>query len=279
MIGWGSCAGPRRALRSPSEPAVAFGTGMDLTDPAQRRIFFEVHDGLPREAPGSAASTARALAMVGDGGRLRQVLDVGCGPGMQTLDLADRLAQTPIVAVDLYLGYLQELRRRAVQRGRAARVLAVRADMARLPFAANTFDLIWCEGAAYVVGVEQALRAWRPLLRSGGRIAFTELVWLRDDPPAAVRAHWAGYPGMQNCNGIRAAIDRAGFERLGDFVLPDRDWWDDYYGPLGQRIDLLRRRYSGDETAARVLHGCAAEIELYRRYPGCYGYAFFVAAI
>ena len=35
-------------------------------------------------------------------------------------------------------------------------------------FAASSFDVIWCEGAIYNMGVEAALKDWRRLLVRGG---------------------------------------------------------------------------------------------------------------
>ena len=252
---------------------------MNLSDPVQRRIFFEVHRDLPREAPGSTASTAQALDLAGDAAHAMAVLDVACGPGMQTLALADRLPLAQIIAVDLYGPYLGEVRRRAAGAGSGPRIHPVCADMAHLPFARGSFDLVWCEGGVYLLGVESALQAWRELLRPGGRIAFTDAVWLRDGAPAAVRSFWQEYPGMQDVAGVRAAIRRAGLETVGDFVLPERDWWDSYYSPMERRIESIRQRCPDDAVATGVLDECQAEIDLYRRYAEWYGYAFFIASV
>jgi ubiquinone/menaquinone biosynthesis C-methylase UbiE len=44
--------------------------------------------GLPRQGPGDAESTRRALALVPGIGPATRVLDVGCGTGLQTRVLA-----------------------------------------------------------------------------------------------------------------------------------------------------------------------------------------------
>jgi len=54
---------------------------MDFADPQVRRVFFDVHHGLPREGPGNRACTARALALAGALPERAIVLDVACGPG------------------------------------------------------------------------------------------------------------------------------------------------------------------------------------------------------
>lgn len=50
-------------------------------------LFFEIHAGESREGPGSSETTERALRLAGGGG-FGRIIDIGCGPGWQTLDLA-----------------------------------------------------------------------------------------------------------------------------------------------------------------------------------------------
>lgn len=246
-------------------------------DESVRAAFFALHDGLPREAPGSRESTARALAQALPLPAAPRVLDIGCGPGMQTMDLAELLPGASIVGVDLHPAFVAETRRRAEERGVAQRVEAHEADMTALPFEDASFDLVWCEGAAYVMGLPAALAAWRRLLRPGGRLALTEAVWLTDDPPPLVRQWWhGGYPAMTNVPGCRAIIERAGYELRGDFVLPASAWWGEYYGPLQARIEALAATSAGDPAVARVLDEQRREIAMYERHGDCYGYAFFV---
>jgi SAM-dependent methyltransferase len=251
---------------------------MDFNDPHQRRIFFEIHRGLPREGPGNRASTARALSLAGALPPAPRVLDIACGPGMQTMDLASLLPAARITAVDLHEPFLEELRRRADAAGVADRIEILQADMAALPFAHDSFDLIWCEGAAYIMGVANALRAWRPLLRAGGKLALTEAVWLKADPPEPVRRCWAEYPAMADTDSNRKLVRDCGFRLLGDFVLPDAAWWDDYYEPTERRLAELLPGYAGDAVATAVLAENREELELRRRYSAYYGYLFLVLA-
>jgi ubiquinone/menaquinone biosynthesis C-methylase UbiE len=252
---------------------------MDFSDPHLRRVFFDVHSGLPREGPGSRDCTARALALAQPLPVGAAVLDIACGPGMQTMDLAALLPEARIVALDNHAPFLAELQRRAAAAGAAERVAPVLGDMAALPFPNGSFDLLWCEGAAYMLGLRQALRTWRPLLRPGGRLALTEAVWLRPDPPAAVRRCWApDYPDMGDVASCRRIARDCGYGLLGDFVLPESAWWEHYYTPMEKRVAQLTPRYAGDAVAAQVLQACREEIEIYRAFAGYYGYVFLVLA-
>lgn len=252
---------------------------MDLSDPIQRRTFFQVHQGLPREGPGNTQSTLKALELArpsADWGDPVQVVDVACGPGMQTLDLISALPGARILALDLHEDFLRDLGQRAAGTAADAHVAPVRGDMRHLPLRDAAADLVWCEGAAYIMGVEQALETWWRLLRPGGVCAFTEAVWLRVDPPPPVRACWAEYPAMADLEACRGLIRRVGYELLGHFVLPGEAWWDDYYGPMSGRIEALAAS-DPEPGAAAVLAECRQEIDIWRRFGDWYGYAFFVA--
>ena len=249
---------------------------LDRSDPTQRRAFFQLHSDLPREGPGNRDSTARAAQLMGALPGRPLLVDVGCGPGAQTLDLAQLLPDAHIVAIDAHKPFLEELRRRIDAAGAGDRIEARFGDMRALPFEPDSIDVLWCEGAAYVIGVPAALAAWTPLLKPGGRIALTEPVWLRSDPPDAARRNWDAYPAMTDVPGCRAIIARAGLKLLGDFLLPEAAWWDHYYGPLEARTRQLRAKYSGDAAAAIVLQSAEDEVEAYRQYSAYFGYQFFV---
>src|SRR5512143_1497178 len=127
-------------------------------------VFFEIHSGLPREGPGDEASTLRALRLIRDLPAAPEILDVGCGPGAQTLVLAGA-TKGFVTAVDNHAPFLDELRGRASRAGLAERVRAVEASMFELPFEDAAFDLIWSEGAIYQMGFDHGLRSWRRFLR------------------------------------------------------------------------------------------------------------------
>ena len=60
---------------------------MDLADPRTFELFLEIYGTLPRAGPGSTEDTLRALALVPGDPRPKTVLDLGCGPGPQTVVL------------------------------------------------------------------------------------------------------------------------------------------------------------------------------------------------
>jgi len=249
---------------------------MSEPSPRLQALFLAVFEPLPRQGPGQRASTARALASCRGLPAAPMIVDLGCGSGAQTLDLAELTAGT-LVAVDLHEPHVRRLRARAVERGLDARVHPILGDLAELGLRPASFDLVWSEGALYDVGLERALPIARDLLRPGAHVAFTDAVWRTDDPPEDVRAAFAGYPTMGSVSDVLERLDASGLELVDHFPLPDKAWWDDFYTPLLARVDELRARHTGDPEALAALDGIAAEPDLHRRSSNSYGYEFFVA--
>lgn len=252
---------------------------MDFSNPNQRAVFFDVHEDLPREGPGNRESTELALSLAGSLPQQPKVLDIGCGPGMQTIHLAELLPEASVTALDLHPPFVEKARLNVLNAGLGDRVSVEVGNMTSPALENSSVDLIWCEGAAYIMGIENALVAWKPLLKSGGRIALSEPVWLKTDPPEELAAFWTGYPDMNSIDNRREIFDRCGLKILGDFILPETAWLDDYYGPMERRLKKLFEKYADDKTALLVLEECLLEIRLYKKYSDYYGYAFLVASI
>jgi SAM-dependent methyltransferase len=165
------------------------------------------------------------------------------------------------------------------ERGLSDRVQPVVGDMANPEMPPDSIDLVWSEGALYNLGIENALRICRGLLRPGGYLAFTDAVWRKENPPPKVKESFdLDYPTMGRVPDVVAAIDRIGFSLVGHFTLPDEAWWDDFYTPMERRIEELRGKYAGDAEALAVLEQLAQEPDMHRRHSDYYAYEFFVAS-
>jgi len=240
--------------------------------------FFRLFEGLPRQGPGSDACTRAALGRLPPLPSAPRVLDLGCGAGRQTLVLAEAL-QSRVLAVDLHQPFLDQLRASGRSRGLSHLVETRCADFGALgaepDLAPRSFDLLWSEGAIYVLGFEAGLRLWRPLLAPGGVAAITECCWLGEPRSEEITRFWReAYPTMGGVADNLARAERAGLEVCGWFALPPSAWWDDYYTPLEQRIQELAP--DADPTLAAVIAETEREIDLYRRYQDVYGYVFYL---
>ena len=86
-----------------------------------------------------------------------------------------------------------------MQRAMVDRIQIVKDDMTSLDFPPATFDLIWSEGAAYIMGFENALNTWKVFLKKQGYLVVTELTWIRSSPPEDVRRYFEEvYPAIKN---------------------------------------------------------------------------------
>ena len=80
-----------------------------------------------------------------------------------------------------------------------------------LPFEPSSFDVIWSEGAIYVIGFEAGLAKVKEYVKPGGYVAVSEAVWLAENPPQAAVEFWKEYPEIDS------------IEDLLDFIAKIRD--------------------------------------------------------
>ncbi len=238
-------------------------------------IFFEIHQGLPREGPGRNQYTKRAYRLLPELDQPR-ILDVGCGPGGPTMELA-RLSQGRVIGMDTHQPYLDRLQGKIDAAGLAERVEARNGSMFEIDFPAESFDVIWAEGSIYLIGFERGLREWRRFIRPRGFLVVHEMTWLRPEPPREILNYWTElYPGIRTIRGNLDRIPACGYDLLGHFTLPEDAWWIEYYGPLEERIRELRAKYADHPEALATLDDEQREIEMYRKYNSWYGSVFFV---
>jgi ubiquinone/menaquinone biosynthesis C-methylase UbiE len=237
--------------------------------------FFEVHRDLPREGPGSVESTRRAYELLGGLPQAPRILDVACGPGAQTRALQE-LSGSEIVALDYYKQFLEHVRKEQLELDNQAAVHIVNGDMNNMSFAPNSFDLIWSEGAIYIMGFGKGLRDWRRFLRPGGRVAVTECTWIKDNAPEEVREFWnEAYPDMVDVEKNLDISRQAGYEILGHFILPASDWWN-YYRPMQKRLTELKQKYQNNPAALQAFEEEEREIYIFENYANYYSYVFYV---
>ncbi|WP_314103381.1 methyltransferase domain-containing protein [uncultured Frigoribacterium sp.] len=115
------------------------------------------------------------------------LLDVGCGPGTITVDLAERLAPGRAVGVDAAAGIVAQAAGLAAERG-LENVEFVTADLYELPFDDDTFDVVHAHQVLqHVADPVGALREMRRVARPGGVVAAREVdyhgtVWAPESP-------------------------------------------------------------------------------------------------
>ncbi|CAK16045.1 MerR family transcriptional regulator [Pseudomonas entomophila] len=231
--------------------------------------FEQLFEGLQRLGPGSPEDTLAALQALPF--VPRTLLEVGCGRGATTTLLAAR-SPAAITALDNDEHNLGRLGDALAAKGLQGRVRRVCASMTELPFAPGQFDAIWAEGCAYIMGFAQALKYWRAFLAPQGLLVVSDLVRVADVLSDEAGAFWqANYPDLQNVASRLAAIGKLGYRVLHHFPMSQQAW-DNYLGPLRQRLGTL------DSTAfaSQALADITRELEIHARHLGEYGYHLFI---
>ena len=149
-------------------------------------------------------------------------------------------------------------------------------SMLDMPFPDSSFDIVWFEGAIFIMGFEPGLNECYRLLKKGGYAAISEGVMLMDDPPDEVVKLWREYPAVTTVENNLSMVEKAGFDLAGHFIFPPEAWWDEFYGPMEQRLADMRKRYPDVPEAQEAIAEAEFEIDVFRKYHQYYGYVFLV---
>lgn len=241
------------------------------------KYFYELFQPkLPRLGPGTKKATLDSFNKMQLVNKNLNILDVGCGNGAQTLDLAE-IIDGHITAVDFNQQFVDELILRAEQKGLSNKISAKQGDMNNLVFADNEFDVIWCEGAIYIAGIENALKAWKSFLKPNGYMAVTDLCWLTEKRPAEIHEYMTSrIPWTATVDEYLTIIKNQGYIPIDNFPLPVEAWIDNYYNPLLNELEIYDKKFAGIDEAMEVSKMMRTEKDMFDKYSQYYGYVFYI---
>ncbi len=241
-----------------------------------KQLFWDIHKDLPRQGPGDNAFTKQAYQMMANLASQPRILDIACGPGMQTIELA-RISNGQITAIDNHQPFLDELNERSQIAGQSERIEILNQSMFSLYLPMQSFDIVWSEGAIYIIGFRKGLLEWRDLLKPLGFIVVTECSWLKHNPPKECGKFWdMEYPGMNSITNNLKIIQDSDYREIGHFVLPESAWWEHYYNPLIKRVNMFKEQYASDSETLLKLDSELEEIEIFQKYHDYYSYVFYI---
>jgi ubiquinone/menaquinone biosynthesis C-methylase UbiE len=239
--------------------------------------LIELYEPLHRKGPGSDEFSAKVACMLG----LQKgaaIADLGCGTGAATFVLA-KTVDASITALDLSPQYVALINNRSEELG-YTNVSAVVGDMLNLTFDKKSLDCIWCDSSIYVVGFEAALKNWRPLLKEGGFIAASDVVWETNNPSKACAEFWAEeYPDMKLVETRRKQAQANGYRVVDVLEMPRSCWWENYYQPLEKRLDEVETQTGNSATMLAVIESTRREIDVFKRYFQEFGASFFILQV
>lgn len=173
-----------------------------------------------------------------------QILDIGCGDGAVTLELA-RLSSGEILGIDVDDEALVQLLQQIERENLGHRVQARRCSLLADELPHLRFNLLWAEGVLHLLDAERSLEVCGQLLGAGGYLVCCDTV------------QW------QEANQER--FRQAGFKIVTRHPWPARSWWTEFYSLLEPRI--LRLREQPGATGDHELSHFEAEVAMIREDP------------
>jgi len=183
------------------------------------------------------------------------MLDIGCGSGVPTMELA-RLTDGEIIGLDINQDLLAKLNSNVKKAGLSNRITTIKCSIFDMDFQDESFDIIWSEGSIYVVGFKRGLQEWQRFLKPNGFMVI-------HDEEGDVKQKLEYIP-------------RCGYHLLEYFKLPSETWWIEYYAPLEKLVNRVRIKYADDPKALIALEEDQREIDMFKKNPGLYSSIFFV---
>jgi len=184
-----------------------------------------------------------------------KILDIGCGSGIPTLELA-RLSHGEILGIDIDQPALDKFTRKIKEAGLTDRVQTVNCSMFDMDFADESFDIIWSEGSIYAIGFERGLREWSRFIRPGG------FLMVHDE--------------QGNVKEKLEQISNCGYELLGYFTLTKDTWWAEYFAPVEKLICETRAKHPDDPKVLEALRNAQQELDMFNENPERNSSIFFI---
>ncbi|MEC6798530.1 MerR family transcriptional regulator [Photobacterium sp. S4TG1] len=226
---------------------------------AYMKDFMTIFTPLEQWAPGSKQDTLHAISLMPNQ-QIRRILEIGSGKGGSTVLLANN-TKAHITAVDNEPVAIEQLHQKIKESQLDDRISPVCASMTALPFEAKSFDAIWAESCVYIMGMENALKQWKPLLKDDGILVVSDLVWLTDTPDDEVKQFWlSNYPDIQTIPARLKLFQAQGYDVINHFSL-GLNAWENYWLPLQARVEALQSTM----PTSQALLDVEQEISIYEK--------------
>lgn len=184
-----------------------------------------------------------------------RILDIGCGSGVPTIELA-RLSNGEIIAVDNDQKQLYLLNLKLADHNLQDRIKILKCSMFDLNFSPGSFDIIWSEGSIDFIGFERGIKKWRKFIKNDGFLV------VHDD--------------RSDLENKLEQIKQCGYNLKAHFILANDVWWKEYYEPLECKIKDHGAHYNNDPKILEQFKSEQNEIDIFKRDPGRFESVFFI---
>jgi len=174
-----------------------------------------------------------------------RILDIGCGMGMPTLELA-KVSNGEVTGIDIDQGALDKLNLKIKQEGLSERVKVFNRSVYDTKFEDGMFDIIWEEGVIHLLDLTRALTECNRVLKLNGFMVTGEAT------------NWASRK-LKN-------FPKFGFKLFKQIPWERKCWWTQYYSPLEEKINILRKKYDNFDDIEEIKRHIM-EIEMVKKNP------------
>ena len=189
--------------------------------------------------------TRKALRMLPRLNRPR-ILDIGCGSGVSTMELA-RLTDGEIIGLDIDQDMLDVLRLKIEEAGLRDRFKVINRSLFDMEFPDESFDLVWAEGSINVIGFKKGIQEWKRLLKPGGFMVV--------------------HDERGNVGEKLDQISSCGYELLGYFEMDTETWRTEYFLPLETLVLETRAKKPYAPGVLEALHDAQRELDMFKEDP------------
>jgi len=184
-----------------------------------------------------------------------RILDIGCGSGLPTLELAN-LSDGEVTGIDTDKTCIDELNRKINERALSNRVEAINISLFESGFPDESFDVIWSEGVIGTISFERELKEWRRLLKPHGYLVIH------------YQQIFATY--------AVSSLPQHGYSLSDTVLLPEDAWWKEFYEPLEGKMAALLHKYANSADALKLLGQLQGEIDMVKKSPREFRSAFYI---
>jgi ubiquinone/menaquinone biosynthesis C-methylase UbiE len=168
------------------------------------------------------------------------ILDIGCGTGVPTIELAT-ISDGHIIGIDIDVTSLNLLRRKIKKMGLNNQVGVIKDSILTMDFPGESFDIIWSEGSIFVIGFENGIKKWRRFLKPNGFLVIHD-------------------ENKDKTNKL-GLITKYGYSLIAQFEISENLWWQEYFTPLELLIKEFRNKYPIDSELIKELNKDQIEID------------------
>ncbi len=149
-----------------------------------------------------------------------KILDIGCGSGVPTMELA-KISNGDIIGIDVDQSVLNKFQKKIIHNNLTDRITLKQVSLHKAEFPDENFDIIWAEGSIHIIGFKKGINSCHKFLKKGGILVLGE--------------------AMNRMEKNLSLIKKYGFKLIDKLIYPEDIWLREYYDPLEKRIKELRK--------------------------------------